>query len=406
MQLQKSGLNWQLNWNKTNAGRDYANVGGVQFKCMPQKCTKGICRGTPDNLVDECFLTRDGDYKRLNGAVCPFCPAGQGRVNTGGGDFACVEDKCNNILDVQTTIPAGTTRNGAGACIGATVPTTTQCSDGIDNDTDAKVDYPADPGCSSATDTSEDDTVLTQCIASGGTILADPDCTSASDNDERSSIPVGNVTFPFCLPACLDGQPCTSPCGLTCPAGETKKVTPNSPVCFLALTPSTSPAGTSLTLTGYDNLMGNCTLASSATNTVPASPILPSGASTGLVVSPTVSSVVATTAATFTTTAQAVSLLTCPAGAPTCSIGAGGVISCGCYNAGITPPAVVTAAAFTCVSDLCTEGQYFCSAEDKCKPAKESCSTITCDNDATCEVGESCNCGDCTNGGDDDKDKC
>lgn len=32
---------------------------------------------------------------------------------------------------------------------------TAQCSDGIDNDKDGNVDYPADPGCSSATDNSE-----------------------------------------------------------------------------------------------------------------------------------------------------------------------------------------------------------------------------------------------------------
>lgn len=172
------------------------------------------------------------------------------------------------------------------------------------------------------------------------------------------------------------------------------------------MTPSTSPAGTSLVLTGYDNLTGNCTLASSATNTVPASPILPSGASTGLVVSSTVSSVVATTTATFAAPSQAASLLTCPLGTPTCSIGAGGVISCGCYATGVTPPALITPAAFTCVSDLCAEGQYFCSAEDTCKPAGESCSAITCNNNNTCEAGESCNCADCTNGGEDDKDKC
>ncbi len=33
-----------------------------------------------------------------------------------------------------------------------------QCSDGIDNDGDGKVDFPSDPGCSSPSDNSEVDT--------------------------------------------------------------------------------------------------------------------------------------------------------------------------------------------------------------------------------------------------------
>jgi len=38
---------------------------------------------------------------------------------------------------------------------GALCPTTTQCNDGIDNDNNGFIDYPNDPGCSSATDTTE-----------------------------------------------------------------------------------------------------------------------------------------------------------------------------------------------------------------------------------------------------------
>ena len=30
-----------------------------------------------------------------------------------------------------------------------------ECSDGVDNDSDGKVDYPTDPGCSSAADATE-----------------------------------------------------------------------------------------------------------------------------------------------------------------------------------------------------------------------------------------------------------
>lgn len=176
-------------------------------------------------------------------------------------------------------------------------PTTTQCSDGLDNDTDGKVDF-------------------------GGT-NPDPGCSSATDTDETNSSVAVNITFPFCLPACLDGQSCSTTCPLVCPAGSTRTPTPESPVCFLTITPTTSPAGTVFSLSGYSHLTGNCTLASSAAQTTPVSPILPSGGSLGLVVSSTVSSVTAATAATFTTTAQAASILTCPSGAPVCSLGAG-----------------------------------------------------------------------------------
>ena len=38
---------------------------------------------------------------------------------------------------------------------GSTPPPTSACSNGLDDDGDGKVDYPADPGCSSSTDTNE-----------------------------------------------------------------------------------------------------------------------------------------------------------------------------------------------------------------------------------------------------------
>ncbi|MBU0766232.1 DUF11 domain-containing protein, partial [Patescibacteria group bacterium] len=69
---------------------------------------------------------------------------------------------------------------------------TYQCSDGIDNDGDNLIDFPADPGCSSALDNDETDPVVTyQCndgIDNDGDNLidfpADPGCSSALDNDE------------------------------------------------------------------------------------------------------------------------------------------------------------------------------------------------------------------------------
>lgn len=233
-------------------------------------------------------------------------------------------------------------------------PEVTQCSDGIDNDGDGKIDF--------------------------GGVNPDPECTSATDDTESAD--------------------------LVCPAGQTRKPTPESPVCFLTATPTTSPAGTSFSLTGYSHLTGTCTLASATTHDTPPKTISPL-VSLGLSVSASVSHITASTTSVFTTTNQLAGLLTCPQGTATCSIGTGGVISCGCYNAGITPPTIVTAAEYTCASNLCAEGQYFCSAENACKPAGQPCSTITCNKNNTCDVGESCNCSDCTQGNLlNDKDQC
>ena len=77
----------------------------------------------------------------------------------------------------------------------------TQCSDGIDNNGDGRVDFPNDPGCTDASDDSEIlDGPLPQCADGVDNDFDgrvdfgfDPDCRSAADDDERSP------------PACRDG---------------------------------------------------------------------------------------------------------------------------------------------------------------------------------------------------------
>ncbi|MGJ8687002.1 MAG: hypothetical protein ACSHWQ_05955, partial [Spongiibacteraceae bacterium] len=69
------------------------------------------------------------------------------------------------------------------------------CADGQDNDGDTLTDFPADPGCDSASDNDETDTVVAACADGqdndGDTLTdfpADPGCDSASDNDETDSV--------------------------------------------------------------------------------------------------------------------------------------------------------------------------------------------------------------------------
>lgn len=86
---------------------------------------------------------------------------------------------------------------GAGAYPAAPPPPPPPaCSNGKDDDGDGKVDYPADPGCSSATDTDETDPAPPAPACSNGKdddgdgkidYPADPGCTSATDTDETDS---------------------------------------------------------------------------------------------------------------------------------------------------------------------------------------------------------------------------
>ncbi len=70
------------------------------------------------------------------------------------------------------TCATGTTCKGAA---GARVCTPAQCNDGIDNDGDGKIDYPAEPGCISASDDDETDT----CPNGAGC----PACSNNIDDD-------------------------------------------------------------------------------------------------------------------------------------------------------------------------------------------------------------------------------
>jgi hypothetical protein len=89
------------------------------------------------------------------------------------------------------------------------------CSDGLDNDGDTLVDYPADPGCASAVSTTESPQCDDGLDNDGDTLvdLADPGCLSASDDDEFAIFPVcsdgldndGDTLVDFPVdPGCVD----------------------------------------------------------------------------------------------------------------------------------------------------------------------------------------------------------
>ena len=98
------------------------------------------------------------------------------------------------------------TDSGSADCHGAPMgppppPPATACSDGADNDGDGRVDYPADPGCSSSTDTDETDlpACSDQADNDGDAKVdypADPGCSSPTDTDEADPPPPPPGTVP------------------------------------------------------------------------------------------------------------------------------------------------------------------------------------------------------------------
>ena len=74
-------------------------------------------------------------------------------VQASGGD---PDSDSDGVPDSQDSCPhkAGPASNG-----GCPLPKPA-CSDGVDNDNDGKIDFPADPGCTSAADNNEADPVV------------------------------------------------------------------------------------------------------------------------------------------------------------------------------------------------------------------------------------------------------
>lgn len=127
-----------------------------------------------------------------NGQAQPACVNGAARCCT-------TPSQCEPVLCVFQNSGASCCNDfdcGFTSC--DTAPTETACNDGQDNDGDGLTDYPADPGCTSTTDTSEaEDT--SQCQNGrdddgDGKVdyPSDPGCVSRLDNDESTASPTSS----------------------------------------------------------------------------------------------------------------------------------------------------------------------------------------------------------------------
>ena len=103
-----------------------------------------------------------------------------------------VNVQVNSNLTEGTTIRNRAQINGAQTAEDTSTVDNPQCNDGIDNDNDGKVDFPADPGCNNANDDNETDNNNNPQCSDGidndndGKVdfPNDPGCDSTTDNDE------------------------------------------------------------------------------------------------------------------------------------------------------------------------------------------------------------------------------
>src|SRR3989338_7448236 len=129
------------------------------------------------------------------------CDDGINNDNDPGNQIDLADPGCADLADNDES------NCGDGICEGGELPVVCAldcglppaCGDGLDNDADTKTDFPADPGCSSLTDTDErgpahcdngsDDDADTKTD-----FPADPGCSSLTDTDEHGTAQCDNGT--------------------------------------------------------------------------------------------------------------------------------------------------------------------------------------------------------------------
>ncbi len=168
-----------------------------------------------------------------------------------------------------------------------------------------------------------------------------------------------------------------------CPAGKVPFPDVTSVPCFLRSTMKVG-GGTELKLEATPNLVGSCSLKETyqqrSGNSYISYPVTPAVAGK-LSVSSSGASIVANTSTNIAIGEDTLpNLLTCPTGyTAMCSISDAGSNLCGCYWPHIQTEswAPVKPFNFTCVDSVstCSEGQYFCSAENICKTTGQTCGT-------------------------------
>jgi hypothetical protein len=111
-----------------------------------------VASGTPVSFAATASDTEDGDL----GAGLSWVSDLDGAIGSGA-SFSSTLSEGTHTITASVTDSGGLSGS---AQVSVTVTAVTACSDGLDNDGDGLIDFPDDPGCESAFDTSEVDGVV------------------------------------------------------------------------------------------------------------------------------------------------------------------------------------------------------------------------------------------------------
>jgi len=129
-------------------GKDNDNDGKIDYPTDPG-CTSIHDGSEKSNIQCDDDIDNDNDQKI-------DYPADTGCLSLTDNSETCSSNSDCNIIDCPQVIGQDTPRcSSTGNCYCGSSGSKPQCSDGIDNDNDQKIDYPADTGCFSLIDDSE-----------------------------------------------------------------------------------------------------------------------------------------------------------------------------------------------------------------------------------------------------------
>ncbi len=216
-------------------------------ECATGECQGNVCVTTPQPAdtpcgptpMSECDLADACDGAGTcvassvpDGTFCDDCPAGPGNCKL------CQQGACEDCTDraiIKTfrspVAASGWTLTGDWKIYAETPPSVfggpipPQCSDGIDNDGDMLVDFPADPSCVDADDPFEFQiSACNDAFDNDGDMLIDlldPDCDGPGDDTEEQTGPIrfarpalgtdGNRAHPYGQASELEISSATSP---------------------------------------------------------------------------------------------------------------------------------------------------------------------------------------------------